>query len=351
MPRRGAAGMPEMLPAAAAPPPNTESKCITAMSRFNTRSPEMSIRPARDADLQAICAVHDAAFDAQHRPLLGGSSALPGWWNPSLERLQLTPCFVADGAAGVGIVGFVYITPPWCGSFYDKYGGGNVILDDIYVHPEHQGTQVGSRLMRQAEAYTLQCGHDGMTLACLAVNSQAQAFYRRLGWQLEPESSSFTSPADGRHYLVFTKRLSLPRAPAAASAAAAPGMRELTPEQLAHFMEHGFVVVRGAIDAQLCQQWRTQALQRVGVDPSDPSTYPSEMIGVPSKHSMPVDELAPRAWAAICDLIGGPERAAAVPSWSDGFAVSATPLALSLPPSLSLSLSLSCRATQPQDRA
>jgi ribosomal protein S18 acetylase RimI-like enzyme len=316
--RAGASRQPKLMTSAAA----LNKKRITAMSRFNTRSPEMSIRPARDADLEAICEVHDAAFDAQHRPLLGGSSALPGWWNPSLKRLQLTPCFVAEGAAGVGVVGFVYITPPWCEGFYDEYGGGNVILDDLYVHPEHQGTHVGSRLLRQAEAYAVQCGHGGMSLACLAVNSQAQAFYRRHSWQPEPAGSAFTSPADGRRYLVFTKRLSLPRAPAAAtSAATAPGMRELTPQQLSHFMEHGFVVVRRAIDAQLCEQWRTQALERVGVDPSDPGTYPSELTGVPSKRSLPVDVLAPRAWAAMCDLIGGPQRAAAVPSWSDGFAL------------------------------
>lgn len=34
-----------------------------------------------------------------------------------------------------------------------------------------------------------------------------------------------------------------------------------------------------------------------------------------------MSQLAPRAWHAMCDLIGGPERVASEPKWGDGFAL------------------------------
>ena len=46
-----------------------------------------------------------------------------------------------------------------------------------------------------------------------------------------------------------------------------------------------------------------------------------DLVGVPSKHSEPMSQIAPKAWRAMCDLVGGAERVATEPSWGDGFAV------------------------------
>ena len=37
---------------------------------------------------------------------------------------------------------------------------------------------------------------------------------------------------------------------------------------------------------------------------------------------LPIREIAPRAWEAICDLLGGEDRIANTqPSWGDGFII------------------------------
>lgn len=118
--------------------------------------------------------------------------------------------------------------------------------------------------------------------------------------------------------------------PDAARVAWTPGF--LAAEQLEQFMQDGVLTLRGAFDPELAQRWRADGLRRLreeperwvrgyadqlAVDPSrtlakfspdDPSTWTWGRIDLLGPESLVVEEFAPDAWAAICELLGGPER-------------------------------------------
>ncbi len=100
------------------------------------------------------------------------------------------------------------------------------------------------------------------------------------------------------------------------------GYRELTDEQAQHFLNKGHVVIKGAVSKELAQEWRDFAFERLGYDADDPSTWESERIHMPSMNSAVVKEIAPRAHAAICDVVGGEDRLADPEfRWADGMIV------------------------------
>ncbi len=92
-----------------------------------------------------------------------------------------------------------------------------------------------------------------------------------------------------------------------------------------HFIAHGFVHLRGCFPAgegTLARRWVDASWARAGVDPSDPARWPTSPVGLPAVDSVAVREFAPRAYAAIADLLGGlacvkdPEM-----RWGDGFLI------------------------------
>ena len=57
-------------------------------------------------------------------------------------------------------------------------------------------------------------------------------------------------------------------------------------------------------------------------DPNDVSTWHTERTNMPQHHRIPVAEVAPAAWSAICELCGGEDRVSdGGRQWSDGFIV------------------------------
>ena len=99
--------------------------------------------------------------------------------------------------------------------------------------------------------------------------------------------------------------------------------RELTGEQVRHFLERGYVVLEQVLSLKLAEEWRSFAFERLGYDPDDPATWAEERIHMPTMNRRRVAEVAPRAWAAICDLVGGEGRikSAADYSYGDGFII------------------------------
>ncbi|CAE6460179.1 unnamed protein product [Rhizoctonia solani] len=82
----------------------------------------------------------------------------------------------------------------------------------------------------------------------------------------------------------------------------------LTLEQIDFFMEHGYVVIKKALK----DEWITRATQdiwvRLGFNPDDKSTWTQERIHQPWHRKVPAKEVAPAAWGAICELVGGEEK-------------------------------------------
>ena len=74
------------------------------------------------------------------------------------------------------------------------------------------------------------------------------------------------------------------------------------------FLNDGYVIVRGCFDRSDVQDWIDLAFQRLGYDPQNPATWKEDRIHMPSMNNVLVSEFAPKAWAGMCDLMGGEDR-------------------------------------------
>jgi hypothetical protein len=98
--------------------------------------------------------------------------------------------------------------------------------------------------------------------------------------------------------------------------------KTLTPEQVASFMKNGFLRLPGAISQDKCDWWTRDVWHRLGMDPGDKSTWTIERNHMSKLNVVPAKEIAPVAWAAICELCGGEDRIAkGGDMWTDGFIV------------------------------
>lgn len=108
----------------------------------------------------------------------------------------------------------------------------------------------------------------------------------------------------------------------------------LTDQQVEHFMQHGYLVVKGCIDGELAQQWTDRAFDRLGYNKHDPDTWEKDLAWMYPESRLPIRQISEAAWMAICDVVGGEDRIentvmaveghfAAIDSfrWSDAFII------------------------------
>jgi hypothetical protein len=74
------------------------------------------------------------------------------------------------------------------------------------------------------------------------------------------------------------------------------------------FYDNGYFVVENALDETVRRRWVAGGFERLGYDPRDPATWAEEIIWMQYRNEMPIRELAPRAWDAILDVVGGEDR-------------------------------------------
>lgn len=98
-------------------------------------------------------------------------------------------------------------------------------------------------------------------------------------------------------------------------------MSPLTTEQIEHFIEHGYIHLPRAFDADFAHRMTARVWQRLGYDRNDPSTWAEARIHMPGHEHWDVKQVAPEVWRAVCDLLGGERRIATPYRWSDGFIV------------------------------
>lgn len=84
--------------------------------------------------------------------------------------------------------------------------------------------------------------------------------------------------------------------------------RVLNEQQVQSFLDKGYLVVPDCLDTSIANRWIDEAYQRLGYDPNDPSTWEVDIIWMDHRNQMPVRTLAPKAWDAILDVVGGEER-------------------------------------------
>ncbi|MCJ1402073.1 hypothetical protein MMC11_005292 [Xylographa trunciseda] len=100
----------------------------------------------------------------------------------------------------------------------------------------------------------------------------------------------------------------------------------LSQEDIDHFLAHGWVRVTDCFSRSRAEEWTSNLWVRLGMDPIDKSTWNKERINMPHHQSMAISEIAPRAWQASCELLGGADRIkhnedGSTPTWNDGLIV------------------------------
>ena len=124
-----------------------------------------------------------------------------------------------------------------------------------------------------------------------------------------------------------------------------PGPRRFRPpadaELLATFLSRGWARIEGAFSREVAERWTTAAAKRIRLaparyvkgydasdpdqdlsrfEPSDPSTWTWDRIDVEGHQQLRIADFAPRAWEAICTLLGGEDRVATT-TWGEYFIV------------------------------
>jgi hypothetical protein len=99
--------------------------------------------------------------------------------------------------------------------------------------------------------------------------------------------------------------------------------RVLTDVDVEQFLAHGYIVIRGCFTGEAAREYTRTMWTRLGYDPQDQATWAAPSVHMPSHRDLDVASFAPRAWDAVCDLVGGPERISASRpyTWNDAFIV------------------------------
>jgi hypothetical protein len=98
--------------------------------------------------------------------------------------------------------------------------------------------------------------------------------------------------------------------------------RVLSEEQTAHFIERGYVVLHDCFSRDWAQELTDKAFIRLGYDRNDPATWAGPgRIHMPTIELFDIKDVAPLAWQAACELVGGEERVRQPYHWSDAFIV------------------------------
>ena len=82
----------------------------------------------------------------------------------------------------------------------------------------------------------------------------------------------------------------------------------LTNAEKEHFLEHGFVKLKGCFSQEQADKVMGNLWTRLGMDPDDKSTWTRLRTNMPAQNYFDAADFASRAWAAICELLGGEEN-------------------------------------------
>jgi len=82
----------------------------------------------------------------------------------------------------------------------------------------------------------------------------------------------------------------------------------LTPADIRQFFEDGYVYVPQALDHDFIDEVVARKFKRYNMDPSDPSTFTRESWHMDADEFFSAEAVVPKAWKAVCDLLGGDAR-------------------------------------------
>jgi len=94
----------------------------------------------------------------------------------------------------------------------------------------------------------------------------------------------------------------------------------LTSEQKAFWLEHGYLKVPGCFTREAAADFTSSIWTRLGCSQDDPSTWPPGKMNMPGHTLVSCADFAPKAWSAICQIVGGEDRIDDwCKDWKDGF--------------------------------
>ena len=187
------------------------------------------VRKARLPEERPIIdGIHDAAFDACHRPILG-PNAVP-WFEP------IGTCFVAEDATG-RVCGFVYVCLAEDVLAEEASSADEEPppprIDDLFVHPDCHGCGIGSMLLARAEAFAAPAT---LNLCVLERDVRVRHFYERRGWIM---GARYICNVDGGEYLHASKPFD-------------PVVATLPPPDCDTFAAEGFVTMPELVERAFC---------------------------------------------------------------------------------------------------
>ena len=144
---------------------------------------EVVLRPGTTADIPGLRALGEAVVPSTYGPIDAAYAQrmLDEWWTPevfakSLER-NVHVVAEVDGqlvaVANLGRVSASYRDFP-------HVQGDREVMWKLYVHPDHHGRGIGSRLLAEVES---RVEGDELWLEVVDGNEQALAFYRGHGFE------------------------------------------------------------------------------------------------------------------------------------------------------------------------
>lgn len=96
----------------------------------------------------------------------------------------------------------------------------------------------------------------------------------------------------------------------------------LTEVEKEHFLTHGYIRLTNCFTQEQATEITKDVWTRLGMSPTDKSTWTKSQINMPSHFDFDSAAFAPKAWAAICELCGGEERISSHSrNWRDSFIV------------------------------
>lgn len=97
-------------------------------------------------------------------------------------------------------------------------------------------------------------------------------------------------------------------------------MSVLTSRDVDHFLEFGYVHLRGAFPREAAEEWAAACYRRLRIDPNDRTTWKDTRIHMGGDQYVDVAEFSPVAYAAMGELLGA-DRMNEPVRWSDHFIV------------------------------
>ena len=79
----------------------------------------------------------------------------------------------------------------------------------------------------------------------------------------------------------------------------------LSNEQKKSFLNKGFLKLKSGLSEELMHDWTSNALNRLNYDTSFHNQFPDSIIWMDHHIQKRVTQIAPQAWEAICEVVGG----------------------------------------------